>query len=84
MDVVSLRSQILLKMSLVFGFDSFRSVAQEDAITRCIRDRADVFVGLPTAGGKSLCYQLPAIWLTGVTVCPTSVTKVLRFRYSHP
>lgn len=50
----------------VFGFDDFRPY-QRDIVEATLAGR-DVFAVLPTGGGKSLCYQLPAIIADGLTV----------------
>ena len=49
-----------------FGYSTFRTF-QEDAIDSILNHR-DVLTILPTGGGKSLCYQLPALMMEGVTV----------------
>ena len=49
-----------------FGFREFLD-AQEEVIT-AITGGADALVVMPTGGGKSLCYQLPALLLEGTTV----------------
>jgi len=49
-----------------FGFDSFR-VPQADIINALI-DAQDVFVLMPTGGGKSLCYQIPSLVRPGVGI----------------
>ncbi len=49
-----------------FGFDAFRSL-QEEAVEASLEER-DLLMILPTGGGKSLCYQLPALLKEGVTV----------------
>lgn len=50
----------------VFGHESFRSF-QKDVVDT-ILSRQDVLTILPTGGGKSLCYQLPALLMSGITV----------------
>ncbi len=52
-------SQALGTLQTVFGFESFRG-PQADIITHVI-DGGDALVLMPTGGGKSLCYQIPAI-----------------------
>lgn len=53
-------------LKTVFGFDNFRPL-QEEVIDK-ILNRQDALLILPTGGGKSLCYQLPALMMPGVLV----------------
>ena len=50
----------------VFGFDAFRP-GQEDIVTSVTQGR-NVLAIMPTGGGKSLCFQLPALMRDGVTL----------------
>ena len=59
-----------------FGFDSFRSF-QEEAIEASLAGR-DMLMILPTGGGKSLCYQLPALLKEGVTVVVSPLIALMQ------
>jgi ATP-dependent DNA helicase RecQ len=59
-----------------FGFDSFRPL-QEDIIRDALAGR-DVFALLPTGGGKSLCFQLPALARDGLTVVVSPLIALMK------
>ena len=60
----------LERLRHVFGFDQFRGEQAE--VVDCLIDGGDALVLMPTGGGKSLCYQLPALLRpgTGIVVSP--------------
>ncbi|KAF9810825.1 hypothetical protein IEO21_06773 [Rhodonia placenta] len=69
-------ASIMRKLKDVFGLSGFRT-NQLEAITAAL-DGKDVFLLMPTGGGKSLCYQLPAVCSSGTTKGVTVVISPLR------
>ena len=68
--------QIKSALKRHFGFSSFRP-NQEDIVEAILSGR-DVFAALPTGGGKSLCYQLPALLVDGLTVVVSPLISLMK------
>jgi len=60
----------------VFGFDAFRPGQEE--IVRAVAEGQNVLAIMPTGGGKSLCFQLPALMREGVTVVISPLIALMR------
>ena len=63
-----------------FGFDAFKGT-QEEAINSLLSGK-DTFVIMPTGGGKSLCYQLPAMIQEGCAIVVSQAFTPCSDRYS--
>ncbi len=59
-----------------FGYDAFRE-PQADIVSHLLAGK-DALVLMPTGGGKSLCYQLPALMLPGVTVVVSPLISLMK------
>lgn len=59
-----------------FGFDAFKD--NQSAIIQCLLSGQDTFVIMPTGGGKSLCYQLPAMISEGVAIIVSPLIALMK------
>jgi ATP-dependent DNA helicase RecQ len=75
-EAVETTTDLSGQLQKVFGFTSFKG--EQEAIIRNILDGNDTFVIMPTGGGKSMCYQLPALISEGTAIIVSPLIALMK------
>ena len=63
-------------LRLHFGFDKFKGL--QESVVKSILSKKNTFAIMPTGGGKSLCYQLPALMQVGTAIVVSPLIALMK------
>ncbi len=69
------RDSLHARLQQIWGYSEFRS--PQEAIVQCLLEQRDALIIMPTGGGKSLCFQLPALMQPGLTIVVSPLVALM-------